>query len=96
MAGKKTFDFTGIFENQPQEQATPQAPASGSQYVSKKTGAAYGKHNFAFSNETFAKLKLLQRKTGMPQHALLDVIITRYIDEYEAKIGKLTNDAELL
>jgi hypothetical protein len=78
-------------------QAAQQAPAtSGSQYVSKKTGAAYGKHNFAFSNEVFEKLKLLQRKTGMAQHALLDVIITRYIDEYEAKFGKLEKDANLL
>lgn len=93
MAGKKTFDFTGMLNsNTTQEPGTPQEPkTTGSRYVSKKTGAAYTKHNFAFSDETFAKLKLLQRQTGMAQHALLDVIISRYIEEYEKKFGALTD-----
>lgn len=95
MAGKKTFDFTGMLEN-PTPQEPQEEQRAGSQYVSKRTGEAYGKHNFAFNNELFAKLKLLQRKTGMAQHALLDVIISRYIDEYEAKFGELKEDADLL
>ena len=97
MAKKKTFGFDDIFGEpkqtvkapkpsaEPKEQPQPRS----THYTSKKTGQTYGKHNFAFSDALFDKLKALQRITGMPQHELLDTIIRRYIAEYEKKFGEI-------
>lgn len=96
---RKAFDFETLLNETPEQVNTPGAQTTmggSTQYVSKKTGKVYGKHNFMFDNDTWEKLRMLQRRLGMPQHELLEIIVARYVAEFEAKNGALSNENIIL
>ena len=56
-------------------------------------GETFSKHNLTFSDDLFEKVKVICSRTGKSQRQVLDAIIRKYVNEYEAKNGELVAES---
>ena len=59
----------------------------------ERTTETFSKHNLFFSDELFAKIKILQARSGKSQREVLDAIIRQYVEDFEKKHGALVAES---